>query len=301
MTSTSVASPPLGSKAEDASGATAARPGAIAGLAALHGRYDVIFCDVWGVVHDGERKHPRAEAALAAARRSGAKVVLLTNSPRPAAGVVVQLDTLGFARDAYDAVVTSGDATRMLIDRTGGAVFHLGPARDADLFEGLAATRVDESEASAVVATGLFDDEHETPEDYAPLLQRLKARDLPMICANPDIVVHRGDRLIFCAGALARDYEAMGGQVRLAGKPHRPIYEVAAEIAQAGDRAKILAIGDGLLTDIRGANDYGVDALLITDGVHGEEFGGPKPDADKVAAVLKARSLTASYFMAALS
>ena len=301
MTTSSVPHPPIGSRAAGASDGSAARPGGIAGLSELHGRYDVVFCDVWGVVHDGERKHPEAEAALGAARLAGAKVVLLTNSPRPAAGVVAQLDTLGFSRSAYDAVVTSGDATRVLIDKAGGPVFHLGPDRDADLFEGLAAERVGEEAATAVVATGLLDDEHETPDDYAPLLKRLKARDLPMICANPDIVVHRGDRLIFCAGALARDYEALGGIVRLAGKPHGPIYEVAAAIASARDKSRILAIGDGLLTDIKGANGYGVDALLITDGVHGEEFGGPKPDAGRVEAVLAARGLTAAYFLATLS
>lgn len=301
MTSSSVDTSPTGSQAAGGPAAGVNGPVAIEGLATLHGRYDVIFCDVWGVVHDGERKHPKAEAALGAARRAGAKVVLLTNSPRPAAGVIAQLDTLDFSRSAYDAVVTSGDATRRLIERTGGPVFHLGPDRDVDLFQGLDAKRVGEEEATAVIATGLFDDEHETPDDYAALLKRLKARDLPMICANPDIVVHRGDRLIFCAGALARDYEALGGAVRLAGKPHPPIYDVAAGMAAAADRSRILAIGDGLLTDIKGANGFGIDALLITDGVHGEEFGGPKPEADEVAAVLAARGLTAAYFLPTLS
>ena len=300
MTSSSVDISPIGSQAAATSDG-AAKPVAIEGLVALHGRYDVIFCDVWGVVHDGERKHPKAEAALAAARRSGARVVLLTNSPRPAAGVVAQLDTLGFSRAAYDAVVTSGDATRVLIERTGGPIFHLGPPRDVDLFEGLGNARVGEEDASAIVVTGLLDDEHETPDDYAPLLKRLRARDLPMICANPDIVVHRGDRLIFCAGALARDYEALGGTVRLAGKPHRPIYEVASSAVSFEDKSRILAIGDGLLTDIKGANGFGVDALLITDGIHGEEFGGSGPDAGKVEAVLAARGLTAAYFLAMLS
>ena len=274
---------------------------AIDALAAVAAGYDAIFCDVWGVVHDGEKKHPAAEAALTGARRGGAKVVLLTNSPRPAAGVMAQLDGLGFSRDAYDAVVTSGDATRVLIGKVGGPVFHLGPARDGDLFEGLGTVRVGEDDAVAVVATGLFDDENETPADYVDLLAGLKARDLPMICANPDIVVHRGDRLIYCSGALARDYAEIGGVVRLAGKPHRPIYEVAAGVVGAGAQTRILAIGDGLMTDIKGAGDYGVDALLVTDGIHGEEFGGPRPDAAKVAAVLSARGLTARYFLAALS
>ncbi|HEY9057793.1 MAG TPA: TIGR01459 family HAD-type hydrolase, partial [Aurantimonas sp.] len=192
----------------------------IKALAEISTGYDALFCDVWGVVHNGERKHPAAEAALTAARGAGARVVLLTNSPRPSASVIDQLDALEFSRDAYDAVVTSGDATRALIGAAGGPVFHLGPARDIELFEGLGVERVDETDAAVVVATGLYDDEAETPADYAGLLARLKDRDLPMICANPDIVVHRGERLIYCAGALARDYAALGATVHLAGKPH---------------------------------------------------------------------------------
>ncbi len=270
-------------------------------LAEVSTGYDALFCDVWGVVHNGERKHPAAEVALTAARGAGAKVVLLTNSPRPSASVVSQLDALEFSRDAYDAVVTSGDATRALIAATGGPVFHLGPARDIELFDGLGVARVDEADAAVVVATGLYDDESETPADYGDLLSRLHSRGLPMICANPDIVVHRGDRLIYCAGALAQGYAALGATVHLAGKPHRPIYDVATRVAGMSDRARILAIGDGLMTDIKGANEFGVDVLLITDGVHGDEFGGPGPDAAAVARVLAKRGLDARYFMAALA
>lgn len=273
----------------------------IGSLAEVTGRYSTVFCDVWGVVHDGVAKHEAAEAALASARRQGATVVLLTNSPRPSAGVIAQLDRLTFSRDAYDAVVTSGDATRALIAGFKGPVFHLGPERDADIFEGLGVSAVGESDARAVVATGLFDDEKETPADYAELLERLRDRGLPMICANPDIVVHRGERLIYCAGALARDYAAIGGTVQFAGKPHRPIYDVAAERAKVAEKDAVLAIGDGLLTDVKGANDYGIDVLLVTDGIHGEEFGGPLPDAAKVTSVLSERSLSARYFMPTLA
>lgn len=270
---------------------------AIGGLAEVAGDYAAVFCDVWGVVHDGQVKSAGAEAALVAARAAGGKVVLLTNSPRPAAGVIRQLDALDVTRDAYDAVVTSGDVTRALIAGAGARVFHIGPQRDLDLFVGLDVERVAEADAEALVATGLFDDETERPELYAERLAGFRARGLPMICANPDIVVHRGDRLIPCAGALARDYAAMGGEVRMAGKPYRPIYDLAATIAGTGSAADILAIGDGLNTDIRGANAYGADALLIVGGIHGEELGGGAAEAEAIAARLAALGLHARYFM----
>ncbi|UIJ71267.1 TIGR01459 family HAD-type hydrolase [Aurantimonas sp. HBX-1] len=272
----------------------------IESLAAVSDGYDAIFCDVWGVVHDGLTKKRPAEAALAAAREAGLKVVLLTNAPRPAAAVAAQLDTFGFSRAAYDGIVTSGDATAALIGELDGPVFHIGPARDFDLFEGVSVERVAEADAEAVVATGLFDDEAESPADYAEMLARLAARGLPMVCANPDIVVHRGDRLIFCAGALARDYEALGGTVRLAGKPHRPIYDVASRLVGAVDRSRILAIGDGLMTDIAGANRFGIDVLLITEGIHGAELGGPDAASEAIAAMLAEKGLAANYLMADL-
>ncbi|MEF2551445.1 TIGR01459 family HAD-type hydrolase [Aurantimonas sp. A2-1-M11] len=273
----------------------------IASLAEVCGAYDAIFCDVWGVVHNGVVKHPAAEAALTAARQRGIKVVLLTNSPRPAAGVVAQLDMMDLSRDCYDAIVTSGDATRALIADVAGPVFHIGPERDYDLFEGIDVELVGETDAAAVIVTGLNNDEVETPEDYAGLLARLQALGLPMICANPDIVVHRGERLIPCSGALARDYEAIGGTVRLAGKPHRPIYDVASRIVDIASPSRVLAIGDGLMTDVKGANDFGPDALLITDGIHGEELAASESATQTVAAVLRERGLTARYFMAALT
>ena len=269
-------------------------------LSAVTGAYDAIFCDVWGVVHDGLTKKLPAEAALTAARKAGLKVVLLTNAPRPAAAVADQLDALHFSRDAYDVIVTSGDATGALLGELGGPVFHIGPARDFDLFEGIGLDKVGEDQAQAVVATGLFDDDVETPADYADMLARFAARDLPMVCANPDIVVNRGDRLVFCAGALARDYVALGGTVRLAGKPHRPIYDLAARVVGGIDRSRILAIGDGLMTDIAGANSFGIDVLLITEGIHGAELGGPDAASETVEAMLAAKGLGANYLMADL-
>lgn len=273
----------------------------IGGLSEVAGSYAAIFCDVWGVLHDGEVKSPSAEAALAAARASGRTVVLLTNSPRPSAGVARQLDILHVAREAYDLIVTSGDVTRALIAKAGRRLLHIGPPRDVDLFAGLDVAVVGEDEAEAVIVTGLYDDETELPELYAPLLARLKARDLPLVCANPDVIVHRGGRLIWCAGSLARDYAALGGEVRMAGKPYRPIYELAAEGAGISDPKDILAIGDGLNTDIRGANDFGADALLVVGGIHGEELGGANAEAAALAAALSAQTLSARYFMHALA
>lgn len=273
---------------------------AITGLAAVSDGYDAVFCDVWGVVHDGLKKSPGAEAALLAARRSGRKVILLTNSPRPQDGVAAQLDALGVTREAYDRIVTSGDVTRVLIAAAGTKLFHLGPARDLDLFKGLDVELVPEGEAEAVIATGLFNDEVDTPEDYAALLAGFHARALPMICANPDVVVHRGERLIWCAGALARDYAALGGEVRMAGKPYAAIYAVAADIAGVTDPKQVLAIGDGLNTDIRGAQNYGADALLVVGGIHGEELGGAEVAPEALAAALVEQDLTARYFMYAL-
>lgn len=274
---------------------------ATAGLAEIVSPYSAVFCDIWGVLHNGEEKSPSAEAALLAARKMGVTVVLVSNSPRTSAAVAAQLDALHVSRDAYDSIVTSGDVTRALISAGGRRIFHLGPARDLDLFEGLDVERVAETEADVIVATGLFDDEREGPEDYVDLLTRLAARRLPMICANPDIVVHRGGRLIWCAGALARDYAAMGGEVRMAGKPHPPIYAVAEDRAGLSDRSAILAIGDGLNTDIRGANDAGIDVLLVVGGIHGEELGGIHAGAEALETALAGQGLSARYFMPTLA
>lgn len=277
------------------------QPQRIDHLSDVSQRYDVIFCDIWGVVHNGLAKHAHAEAALSAARASGAKIVLLTNAPRRASGIVDQLDHFGFSREAYDAVMTSGDATRALIAEAGGTAFHIGPERDYDLFADLDVERVEDPDrAQRIVVTGLYDDETETPEDYADLLVRFHALELPMICANPDIVVHRGERLLYCAGAIAQEYGKMGGEVAMAGKPHAAIYREARRVAAVADDAKILAIGDGLFTDIKGANQAGLDALLITGGIHGRDFGDQPENPGAIARVLNENALTAAYFMAAL-
>ncbi|MEN3794103.1 TIGR01459 family HAD-type hydrolase [Fulvimarina sp. MAC3] len=266
-----------------------------------HG-YGAIICDVWGVVHNGVAKFPAAEEALLSARHKGLKVVLLTNSPRPRDGVVAQLAGMGFDENAYDHIVTSGDATRELIAKGEGPIHHIGPERDLDLFADLGVERVALEEATRVVVTGLFDDENETPDDYRKLLRELRDRELPMICANPDIVVQRGEKMIYCAGSIAREYASLGGEVAFAGKPHTPIYELAAERIgfDKNARHRILAIGDGMPTDIRGAQSFGVDVLFITLGIHSEELDSTDPSADSVTRLMEKNCLTARYFMPAL-
>lgn len=244
----------------------------------LTGGYAALLCDVWGVVHNGVAADADACAALERARAGGLAVVLITNSPRPRSGVIEQLAGLGVPAAAWDRVVTSGDVTRDLIREGSRLVYHLGPERDAPIFAGLDVELVGEEDARIVVCTGLMNDEKETPEDYVGLLARLRSRDLPFICANPDLVAERGEKMVWCAGALARDYALMGGATLIAGKPFRPIYEVA--LAAASEvlgrevlRKDALAIGDGMPTDIKGATDNGIDALYVSGGIHARDYG----------------------------
>ncbi len=268
------------------------RPKKITSLEEMAGGYAAILCDVWGVLHNGVDWFEPAAEALAAARRGGLAVVMITNSPRPHGGVEEQFAAIGVPRAAWDRVVTSGDVTRDLVKAGPRKLFHLGPDRDLNLFDGLDVELVEEFEANAVVCTGLLDDETESPDDYREVLTRLRARNLPFVCANPDIVVERGERIIWCAGALARDYALLGGRTLIAGKPHRPIYEAA--LAAAADvlrrpvgREDVLAIGDGILTDIKGASDNGIDALYISGGVHARDYGHPEdPEPAKLQAFL---------------
>jgi HAD superfamily hydrolase (TIGR01450 family) len=270
----------------------AGHPLSIESLDDISSRYAAILCDVWGVVHNGVKAAPAAAVALEAARARGIAVVLVTNAPRPRSAVEAQLAQFGVLPTVYDRVVTSGDVTRDLIASGPRRIFHLGPDRDLPIYDGLDVELVEEFEASAVVCTGLFDDETETPDDYADQLRRLRARNLPLICANPDIVVERGERLVWCAGALARDYAMLGGRTLIAGKPHAPIY--AAALKAAGEvlgrepaRSETLAIGDGMLTDIKGAADNGIDAIYVSGGIHAREYGPTdEPDPARLSAFL---------------
>ena len=245
-------------------------------LADLTADYDVIFCDVWGVLHNGVEARPLAGEALAAFRRRGGVVILLTNSPRRRKQVDDQLAMIGVDPEAFDRIVTSGDVTRDLIAAGPDEIYFVGPDRDLQLFDGLGVVRVGLEEAGIVVCTGLYDDEHEKPEDYQSVLEDFLKRGLSFICANPDLIVERGNRLIPCAGAIAALYDQMGGTTLISGKPHRPIYEAALAQARqlrpdiANDR--ILAIGDGMPTDVKGARDFGLDLLYVSDGIHAGDY-----------------------------
>ncbi|MEW9834573.1 TIGR01459 family HAD-type hydrolase [Mesorhizobium marinum] len=278
----------------------------IASLDEISGRYAAVLCDVWGVVHNGIHAFGPAVAALEAARGRGVAVILITNSPRPHEGVEEQFKTIGVPDAAWDRMVTSGDVTRNLVAAGPRRVFHLGPERDIAFYDGLGVELVEEFEAHGVVCTGLVDDEIETPDDYREMLARLRARNLPFVCANPDIIVERGEKVIWCAGALARDYAQLGGRTLIAGKPHAPIYEAAfaaaAEVLgrQIG-REDALAIGDGMLTDIKGASDNGIDALYISGGIHWRDYGHPdNPDPDRLQAFLDSHGFRTVATMAKL-
>jgi HAD superfamily hydrolase (TIGR01459 family) len=248
-------------------------------------RYDVILCDVWGVVHNSIVSAPSACDALLRFRARGGTVILITNAPRPGATVLRQLDSLGVSREAYDDIVSSGDVTRGLVARRDGqAALHIGPDRDLGIFTGLELRFADAQAADYIVCTGLFDDDAETPDDYRELLSRLRERNVFMICANPDLVVERGTKLIYCAGAIADLYQSQGGEVLYAGKPHPPIYEdalakAAALRGEAIARNKVIAIGDSIRTDIKGAVALGIDCVFVTAGIHAEELG-PRDNPD---------------------
>ena len=248
-------------------------PRLITGLSELAPAYDALICDVWGVIHDGHRAHPAAVEALIHFRKKHGPVVLLTNAPRRADSVAALCAGYGVPPDCYDAIVSSGEAARDALARESGAgtlpLYYIGPDKDLPVMEGLDLDLTGIVEARLAMCTGLLDDLTETPEDYAGRLATMRARNLTMICANPDLVVHRGPKLCYCAGALAKEYEKLGGTVVYYGKPHRPIYDAA--LAAAGNVKKPLAIGDGMFTDILGANRAGLDVLFIADGVHGEE------------------------------
>lgn len=246
----------------------------IGSIREIGSRYRAWVVDIWGVMHNGHRAFPGAVAAARRFREHGGILVLLSNSPRPTIGVQEQLRRLGVPDDAYDATVTSGDLTRYELGKHEGAtVFHLGPERDLPIFDGIPVKLGRPEDAELVVCSGLFDDETETPEDYEGLLHELAERKLTMLCANPDHLVERGHKLVYCAGALAQLYAEDGGEVIYAGKPYAPIYELAAEIIteRAGrkvPRSEILAIGDGIHTDMAGAADFGLDAVFVASGLH---------------------------------
>lgn len=262
----------------------------IASLAEMSHSYDAILCDLWGCLHNGHEPFPEAVAALQAFRKTGGRVVLLTNAPRPNISVIRHLNRMGVPQDAYDLVVSSGDATQeaMVSGMVGRKIFHIGAPKDESFFTEMTddggrlatITRVPLDQATGIVCTGLADDLIETPADYRAVLLSARVKGLTMLCANPDIIVDYGDKRLWCAGALALDYEAEGGTVLYFGKPHSPAYALARRrLAALGCNVaddRLLAIGDGIDTDIRGGVAEGIDTLFVTGGISATDFG-PDP------------------------
>lgn len=248
----------------------------ISHIAPLAPNCDLWLVDIWGVMHNGVRPFPDAVEACRRFRDGGGLALLLSNAPRPAPSVMQQLDRIGVAREAYDAIVSSGDAARAEIAgaiASGQSIAHLGPDRDLGIYDGLGVVPVPVEVADVVVCTGLFDDTTETPETYASMLDGLAARGARMICANPDLTVERGGQIVYCAGALGAAYAARGGAVVYAGKPHLPVYDMAfrrvAELrGKEVAKARTLAIGDGIRTDIQGAAAAGIRSVFVASGVH---------------------------------
>lgn len=261
---------------------------ALAGFSEISGNYDAALCDVWGVVHNGIAAYPSAVKALVEYRKAGGRLVFITNAPRPSAPLIAMLDRLGVTRDAYDDIVSSGDATRaMIAPYKGKVVHHVGPpTADDTLYEGLGVIRGAAEEAEVVVVTDL-DTDDDTPDMYNQRVEQWLKRGLPMICANPDRVVEHGDQLVYCGGALGDLYEARGGKVLMAGKPYRPIYNEALRLAEVAagrklDKSRIVAIGDSVRTDAMGASQFDIDLLFITGSIHAGEldaFGNVDPQA----------------------
>lgn len=281
-------------------------PRIITGLSEIAAEYDAVLCDAWGVIHNGRELFAGSAEAMSMFRAERGPLVILTNAPRPSSVIPAQLDRLGLPRDAWDAIVTSGDATtevvRGMADKT---FFRIGPSKDDDMFRAVDVQLASAEEADAIFCSGLDDDQTETPEDYRNLLAPLAERGLPMVCANPDIVVKYGDKLIYCAGAIGQLYEKLGGKVVLGGKPHAPIYELAKEqMRQITGKVpeRILVIGDGLGTDVLGANQQGLDCLFVADGIFAEEA---REDgslsARKLARALEENGVHAKYAMDTLA
>jgi HAD superfamily hydrolase (TIGR01459 family) len=280
------------------------------GLSEVADQYDVLYCDVWGVLHNGRESFPAAIEAMTRFRAARGPVILVSNAPRPSVDVVPQLKALKVPEDAWSAFVTSGDATRAeLAKRHPGPAWAVGPARDAPLYEGLGLDLCETPEEAAFIScTGLFDDELETPEDFRARLTGCAQRKLEMVCANPDRVVQRGDKMIYCAGALADLYEELGGKVVMAGKPYAPIYGLAGEAAERllgrpVDPARVLAVGDGIPTDVKGANAQGLDILFIAAGIHAREAqdGRGQLDPGRLGALLERAEARARWAMGELA
>jgi HAD superfamily hydrolase (TIGR01459 family) len=265
----------------------------INGVRDIADQYDALILDLWGVVHNGVAPYPGVLDCMAKLHEAGKKVVLLSNAPRQSEKVEVQVAGFGVPRAAYDVLVTSGDVTRLHVERRdddwhaalGQRYLHVGPERDYGLLHGTGVDEVsDLADADFILTSGLWNDDVDTEADYDELFGQARARNLPMICANPDLSVMRGDQMVLCAGSIAAHYEAMGGEVRYNGKPYAPGYELCFERLGGISRGRVIGVGDSFRTDIAGANLVGIDSLFVLSGIHAEELGGDNPDASLIEA-----------------
>jgi len=280
----------------------------IQSLAGISDRYDAVFCDLWGCLHDGIKPFPDAVEALRAFRAKGGAVLLLTNAPRSRHGVAKQLDGIGVPRDCWDTIATSGDSARLAMFRgvVGTRVYFIGQQHDLPFFEPIhliedcpVIARVALREADGIVCTGPFD-AHAEPAVNRPDFLFAKQKGLKLLCANPDIVVDRGETREWCAGALAALYTEMGGESLYVGKPHPPVYDLArrrlAELDRSVPDSRILAIGDGIRTDVLGAMGEDIDALFVTGGLAATETKTAQdPDPEALKAFLAGESLTPAF------
>ncbi len=254
----------------------------LSGIKELSDSYDYFLFDVWGVLHDGSTAYPGAIEAISFLRKAGKKICFLSNAPRRASKVADILKKFGYTPDLYDFIITSGEAAFLDLKKNqenkfadfGQNYFYIGPKKDIDLLDGLNYHRVDSAASAQFVITTGFDNDDSTLAEKLPQALEAKKYDLPMICVNPDlIVVKQNGQEMICAGALAREYEKIGGTVSYYGKPFPAVYKMVCEIFSNPKNEKILAIGDGLETDIKGANDFGIDSLLLTGGILANSLG----------------------------
>ena len=277
-------------------------PQMLTGFADIAENYDALIVDIWGVLHDGQAPFKGVDAALLNYREQGGKVLLLSNAPRPGASTIRGLEAIGNRRDGFDDILTSGDAIRALMNdmgREGKKICHIGPQKDADLITNLEVKFVDEDAADAILFSGPYDDTTETPDDYSDMLERFKARNLPLLCPNPDRTVQFGGRMIYCAGAVAEAYENIGGEVVWVGKPYPMVYARACAMLRdmtGLEDPRLLAIGDGPKTDMLGAEAAGIDALFIGGGL-ASASGADIENPEAIAAILAEENTVARYAM----
>ena len=284
-------------------------PQKLKGISEISDKFDVYFIDLWGVIHNGVQCYPEALKVLKKLKEQNKKIVLISNAPRPAAVVKVFLETIGLKSSCYDFLVTSGDITREYISLNSSKknFYHLGPTRDIDLFKDLNVSLTSKEECEEIICTGLVSDEEEKLQDYKTLLDFFLNKKIPLICANPDEVVARGEKIVFCAGALANQYKQEGGVVRYFGKPYSEIYSFALKKIRAHkdfkDKKEIntLVIGDNIKTDIKGANLSNLDSVLILNGIYKDFFRDGTVNFDQLKDSVNLKDVKINYFQEELA